>query len=155
MFTVEECNSSSGISELTNARECALQYIRNLNKDDNPIILWLDDDLAFDALIVRDNQVHLSRPWSFFHEVWRFHESNPEVEIGLGDVTGAPPLPSSSTLLTNLTDLESAITGAVLEMMKKDGMNLIITMTSQTKSAVLNLGNMRIPISIVKKSCGI
>ena len=112
MFTVEECNSSSGISELTNARECALQYIRNLNKDDNPIILWLDDDLAFDALIVRDNQVHLSRPWSFFHEVWRFHESNPEIEIGLGDVTGAPPLPASSTLLTNLTDLESAITGS-------------------------------------------
>jgi len=111
MFTVEECNSSSGISELTNARECALQYIRNLNKDDNPIILWLDDDLAFDALIVRDNEVHLSRPWSFFHEVWRFHESNPEIEIGLGDVTGAPPLPASSTLLTNLTDLKSAIIG--------------------------------------------
>lgn len=111
-FTFEECNSSSGISELTNARECAMQFIRNLPKDDDPIILWLDDDLAFDALVIQNSEVRLSRPWSFFHEVWRYHEMYPGVEIGLGDVTGAPPLPASSTLHTNLVDLSASICGA-------------------------------------------
>jgi len=110
-FTFEECNSSSGISELTNARECALQFIRNLPKDDNPIILWLDDDLAFDSLITQDGEVKLCSPWSFFHEVWRYHEMYPGVDIGLGDVTGAPPLPASSTLHTNLVDLNASISG--------------------------------------------
>ncbi|MFL2962006.1 MAG: hypothetical protein ACJZ2K_03390 [Candidatus Poseidoniaceae archaeon] len=110
-FTYEECNSSSGISELTNARECAMQFIRNLPKDDDPIILWLDDDLAFDALITQNGEVQLNRPWSFFHEIWRFHEMYPEVDIGLGDVTGAPPLPASSTLNTNLVDLNANISG--------------------------------------------
>lgn len=110
-FTYEVCNSSSGISELTNARECAMQFIRKLPKDDNPIILWLDDDLAFDALITQNSEVGLSRPWSFFHEVWRFHEMYPEIDIGLGDVTGVPPLPASSTLNTNLLDLNANISG--------------------------------------------
>ena len=110
-FTFEECNSSSGISELTNSRECAMHFIRNLPKDDDPIILWLDDDLAFDAMIVQNGEVRLCRPWSFFHEIWRFHEMYPEIEIGLGDVTGAPPLPASSTLHTNLLDLSASISG--------------------------------------------
>jgi hypothetical protein len=106
-FRFEEYNSSSDISKLNNARECALNFIRYLSKEDNPIILWLDDDLAFDTLTVSRNQVHLSHPWSYFHEVWYYHENLPEIDIGLGDVTGAPPLPASSTLLTNLIDLEA------------------------------------------------
>lgn len=106
-FSFEECNSSNGISKLNNARECAQNFIRNLSKEDNPIILWLDDDLAFDALTVSENQVCLSHPWSYFHEVWHYHENSPDIDIGLGDVTGAPPLPASSTLWTNLIDLEA------------------------------------------------
>ena len=104
-FTYEECYSSAGVSQLTSARECALQFIRNLSKETSPIILWLDDDLAFDSLIPVNGKIKLCRPWSFFHEIWRYHEIFPNVSIGLGDVTGAPPLPASSTLHTNMVDL--------------------------------------------------
>ena len=93
-FTFEECYSSAGVSQLTSARECALQFIRNLSKETSPIILWLDDDLAFDSLIPVNGKIKLCRPWSFFHEIWRYHEIFPNVSIGLGDVTGASPATS-------------------------------------------------------------
>ena len=106
-FTTEISSNANDSSKLSEARESVIQFIRGLPEDDDPIILWLDDDLAFDSLIAHGNQIKLCRPWSFFHEVWAYHELNPEVDIGLGDVTGAPPLPSSSTLYTNLVDLEA------------------------------------------------
>lgn len=110
-FNFEICNNSNSSSELSSARECALNYMRRISKEDNPIFLWLDDDLSFDSLIAYGNYISQCRPWSFFHEVWLFHESFPDVEVGLGDVTGAPPLPASSTLYTNICDLVAGFNG--------------------------------------------
>ena len=43
--------------------------------------------------------------WSWLHEVWDFHEKYPSISVGLGDVTGAPPLPASSTITSSLRDI--------------------------------------------------
>ena len=78
-FTTEISSNANDSSKLSEARESVIQFIRGLPEDDDPIILWLDDDLAFDSLIAHGNQIKLCRPWSFFHEVWAYHELNPEL----------------------------------------------------------------------------
>ena len=95
-------SDSTGISS---SRIAVLNFVRNISLDDDPIIAWLDDDLSFSTLIPIEGNPTETFAWSWLHEVWDFHEKNLDVEIGLGDVTGAPPLPASSTISSSLRDL--------------------------------------------------
>ena len=92
-------------SAISSARVNVIDEMRRMSLDDDPILLWLDDDLAFDALLPNCSGAKAADPWSWLHEVWQYHEDYPDIDVGLGDVMGAPPLPASSTLKTNLTDL--------------------------------------------------
>ena len=105
--TLLNVRNSSEFGDISNARVAVLEYIRAMPHDDNPIIAWLDDDLSFDALIPNDGAPMKNLTWSWLHEVWNFHEENPDVAIGLGDVMGSPPLPASSTITSNLLDLQA------------------------------------------------
>ena len=58
-FTTEISSHTHDSSKLSEARESVIQFIRDLPEDDDPIILWLDDDLAFDSLIAHCNQIKL------------------------------------------------------------------------------------------------
>jgi hypothetical protein len=96
---------------IAEGRRALLHAAANLDLDDDPIVLLLDDDLAFDALYSGPHGVKLGAPWPWLPAVWAFHAAHPECDVALGGVTGAPPLPASSTLATNLFDLEAALRG--------------------------------------------
>tara|TARA_B100000767_G_C19759763_1_gene534633 strand:- start:689 stop:2098 length:1410 start_codon:yes stop_codon:yes gene_type:complete len=68
-----------------------------------PILIVLDDDLTFEALIVVDGHPIKSYPFSYVHEVYLFEKSHP-CDVALGGVTGAPPLPATSCMKTFLQD---------------------------------------------------
>ena len=68
-----------------------------------PILIVLDDDLTFEALIVEDGPPIKSYPFSYVHEVYLFEKSHP-CDVALGGVTGAPPLPATSCMKTFLQD---------------------------------------------------
>ena len=68
-----------------------------------PIIIVLDDDLTFEALVIEDGHPTKSYPFSYIHEVYLFAKSHP-CDVALGGVTGAPPLPSTSCMKTFLQD---------------------------------------------------
>jgi hypothetical protein len=92
-------------------RRALLDAALNHDLSDVPIVLFLDDDLAFDALYSGPDGIELGAPWPWLPALWLFHEARPEIEVAIGGVTGAPPLPASSTLATNLFDLDAAIHG--------------------------------------------
>jgi hypothetical protein len=96
---------------IAEGRRALLHAAADLDFDDDPIVLLLDDDLAFDALFSGPGGVTLGAPWPWLPAVWAFHAAYPECDVALGSVTGAPPLPASSTLATNLFDLEAALRG--------------------------------------------
>ncbi len=106
----ERAPSSAGAS-IADGRRAVMDAATGLDLSDEPIALVLDDDLGFDALLSGPSGMSEGAPWPWFHAVWAFHEAHPDVDVGLGDVTGAPPVPASSTLATNLTDLEHALRG--------------------------------------------
>jgi hypothetical protein len=68
-----------------------------------PILIVLDDDLTFEALIVEDGHPTKSYPFSYVHEVYLFAKNHP-CDVALGGVTGAPPLPATSCMKTFLQD---------------------------------------------------
>lgn len=98
-------------SSIADGRRALIHAAANLELDDDPIVLLLDDDLAFDALYSGPEGVELGAPWAWLPAVWAFHARHPDCDVALGGVTGAPPLPASSTLATNLFDLEAALRG--------------------------------------------
>lgn len=100
---------ASAGGSIADGRRALLHAATKLDLDDDPIILLLDDDLAFDALYSGPEGIGLGAPWPWLPAVWTFHAAHPEVDVALGGVTGAPPLPASSTLATNLFDLEAAL----------------------------------------------
>ncbi|MEM9455530.1 MAG: hypothetical protein AAGF11_15220 [Myxococcota bacterium] len=106
----ERAPASAG-SSIAHGRRALMEASSRLDLSDAPIILVLDDDLGFDALFSGVSGMCAGTPWPWFHAVWAFHQAHPDVDVGLGDVTGAPPLPASSTLATNLLDLEHAVLG--------------------------------------------
>ncbi|WP_146157669.1 hypothetical protein [Enhygromyxa salina] len=93
---------------IADGRQALLSAAATLDLEDDPIVLLLDDDLAFDALYSGPDGVELGAPWPWLPAIWSFHAAHPEIDVALGGVTGAPPLPASSTLSTNLFDLEAA-----------------------------------------------
>jgi hypothetical protein len=103
--TLVTSESTPGITSISSSRIAVLEYLRHHPEEDNPIIAWLDDDLSFETLVTRGGVPIETHAWSWLHEVWDFHDNNPGISIGLGDVTGAPPLPASSTITSSLRDL--------------------------------------------------
>lgn len=103
--TLATSESTLDITSISSSRNAVLEYIRHHPEEDNPIIAWLDDDLSFETLVTRAGVPIETHAWSWLHEVWSFHDNNPAISIGLGDVTGAPPLPASSTITSSLRDL--------------------------------------------------
>ena len=103
--TLATSESTPGITSISSSRIAVLEYLRRHPEEDNPIIAWLDDDLSFETLVTRAGVPIETHAWSWLHEVWDFHDDNPAISIGLGDVTGAPPLPASSTITSSLRDL--------------------------------------------------
>jgi hypothetical protein len=101
----------SADGSIADGRRALLHAAADLDMDDDPIVLLLDDDLAFDALYSGPDGVALGAPWAWLPGVWAFHAGHPECDVALGGVTGAPPLPASSTLATNLLDLDAAVHG--------------------------------------------
>lgn len=69
----------------------------------DPILVVLDDDLTFEGLIVADGRPVKTYPFSFVHEIYLF-ERNHACDVALGGVTGAPPLPATSSMRTFLQD---------------------------------------------------
>lgn len=90
-------------SRMYDARSAAQSYVDNLPGD--PIICWLDSDLEFSALVQDGDLLTIKQPWPWVHMVWYQSQYGEPVDVAVGDVTGDPPIPSSSTLLTNLMDL--------------------------------------------------
>lgn len=70
---------------------------------ENPILVVLDDDLTFEALTVVDGRPVKGYPFSYIHEVYLFAQNHP-CDVALGGVTGAPPLPATSSMRTFLQD---------------------------------------------------
>ena len=90
-------------SKMYDARENVQSYAKAIK--DDPIICWLDSDLEFSALVQDGNRLSVKQPWPWIHMVWYYSLNNEDVDFAIGDVTGDPPIPSSSTILTNLRDL--------------------------------------------------
>jgi len=90
-------------SIMYDARAAVQTYIQRLEGD--PIICWLDSDLEFSALIANEDELRITQPWPWVHMVWDQWLNGESVDIAVGDVTGDPPIPASSTILTNLRDL--------------------------------------------------
>lgn len=90
-------------SKMYDARANVQSYAKALEGD--PIICWLDSDLEFSALVQDGNRLSVKQPWPWIHMVWHYALNNKYVDFAVGDVTGDPPIPSSSTILTNLRDL--------------------------------------------------
>ena len=84
----------------------AREEIRNLR---DPIIVLLDDDLTFDNLMIKEDNITSGYPFSYIHEIHCIHRKFPSLDVGLGGVTGAPPLPSSSSFFVGLLDASSRI----------------------------------------------
>jgi len=89
--------------KMYDARAAVQDYVCTLEGD--PIICWLDSDLEFSALVADGDDLQINQPWPWIHMVWHQWLTGEEVDIGVGDVTGDPPIPASSTILTNLLDL--------------------------------------------------
>lgn len=70
---------------------------------ENPILVVMDDDLTFDALIQENGEILTGFPFSYVHEIYNFAEEHP-CDIALGGVTGSPPLPGTSSQRTFLQD---------------------------------------------------
>ena len=90
-------------SKMYDARANVQSYAKTLEW--NPIICWLDSDLEFSSLVQDGNRLSVKQPWPWLHMVWHYALNNKGVDFAVGDVTGDPPIPSSSTILTNLRDL--------------------------------------------------
>ena len=91
------------VSMMMQSRDSVQQYVDSIEGD--PIICWLDSDLEFSTLIYDGNEVKVMQPWPWVHMVWNEWIIGGDVDILVGDVTGDPPVPASSTILTNLRDL--------------------------------------------------
>jgi hypothetical protein len=103
--------SAMADGSIADGRRALLSAATSVDLDDSPIVLLLDDDLAFDALYSAPDGVEVGAPWPWLPAIWAFHAAHPEIDVALGGVTGAPPLPASSTLATNLYDLEAGLSG--------------------------------------------
>ena len=73
---------------------------------DDPILIMMDDDMRFEAAYLSNGKVDIGYPFSYVHEVYKFGERY-TCDIALGGVTGAPPLPATSSMRTFLQDFLS------------------------------------------------
>lgn len=103
--------ASSSADSIAAGRRASLAVLEQLDCSDAPILALLDDDLAFDALLSGPGGVERRAAWPWLPALWHFHAAHPDIDVALGGVTGAPPLPASSTLATNLRDLDAALHG--------------------------------------------
>jgi len=102
---------TSAEASIADGRRASLRAAATLDLSDAPIVLLLDDDLAFNALCSGPAGPELGAPWPWLPAIWAYHEAHPNIDVALGGVSGAPPLPASSTLATNLFDLDAALAG--------------------------------------------
>jgi len=96
-------STTPSVSMMIDSRDSVQEYVDSIEHD--PIICWLDSDLEFSTLIADGNEVKVRQPWPWVHMVWNEWTIRSDVDILVGDVTGDPPVPASSTILTNLRDL--------------------------------------------------
>lgn len=111
---VEVVRAQAGLASATSiaaGRRACLDALVHLDCSDSPIVALLDDDLAFDTLLSGPSGIAQAAAWPWLPALWRFHAEHPDFDVALGGVTGAPPLPASSTLATNLRDLAAALHG--------------------------------------------
>lgn len=108
---VRERVATSSQASIAAGRRAALQVIARLDCRDSPIVALLDDDLAFDSLLSGPEGIRCAAAWPWLPALWAYHAEHPDVDVALGGVTGAPPLPASSTLATNLRDVVAALDG--------------------------------------------
>ena len=71
-----------------------------------PILIVLDDDLTFEALIVENGHPPKAILSPSIHEIYLFAKNHP-CDVALGGVTGAPPLPATSCMKAFLQDFLS------------------------------------------------
>jgi len=108
---VRQSAASEAAASISAGRRASLEAVSRLDCRDSPIVSMLDDDLAFDALLSGPTGVERGAAWPWLPALWHFHAAHPDIDVALGGVTGAPPLPASSTLATNLRDLDAALHG--------------------------------------------
>ena len=103
----------SGLEGIGTAREvCTIVAAASMDLTDDPIIWFLDDDLHFKQLgLNADGSLRFVNQQNLFQEAWSFHERHPSVVASFGGVTGCPPLPASSTMLSNMIDFGASLTG--------------------------------------------
>jgi hypothetical protein len=102
---------TTAYASIADGRRALLEAAESLDLSDTPIVLLLDDDLAFDALVSGPTGLELGTPWPWLPALWAYHDAHPDIDVAVGGVSGAPPLPASSTLVTNLFDLDAALHG--------------------------------------------
>lgn len=108
---VRRAATDGAADSIAAGRRASLAMLDQLDCSDMPIVALLDDDLAFDALLSGPTGVERCAAWPWLPALWHFHAAHPDLDVALGGVTGAPPLPASSTLATNLHDLDAALHG--------------------------------------------
>ena len=96
-------STTTSVSMMFDSRDSVQEYVDSI--EDDPIICWLDSDLEFSALIADGNEVKVGQPWPWIHMVWNEWIIQGDADFLIGDVTGDPPVPASSTILSNLRDL--------------------------------------------------
>ena len=87
---------------LSRKKQVELAEVACLELND-PILIMLDDDLTFEALVIENGIPTKCYPFSYIHEVYLFARNYP-CDVALGGVTGAPPLPATSSMRTFLQD---------------------------------------------------
>lgn len=85
------------------ARDSVTEYLLSIQH--NPIVCWLDSDLIASALLPVGDGLRIGQPWPWLHMVWYHWVHDSDADYWVGDVTGDPPIPASSTIFSNLTDL--------------------------------------------------
>ncbi len=69
----------------------------------NPIVWILDDDLRLRTLYWEPKKGYFNKIWDFFDEIKQLKLNS--VDVGLCSFTGAPPLPTTSCIRTQMVDL--------------------------------------------------
>ena len=87
---------------LSRKKQVELAEVACLELND-PILVILDDDLTFESLVIENGFPTKCYPFSYIHEVYLFAINYP-CDVALGGVTGAPPLPATSSMRTFLQD---------------------------------------------------
>jgi hypothetical protein len=75
-----------------------------------PVVVWmLDDDVELRPLVLREGRPVRVSAFSYAHRIAQLWRDHPEICVGLGGVTGAPPIPGHAVLRTVVADLGRSV----------------------------------------------